>query len=536
LAGSDPRDDPGRPLTGSVRAPSRRDRFLAVAPALCLLVWGLSIGPKYDRYVLPAFDGHAYAVMAENPRFFTLAPWGYRIVEPWIVHLLPASSAAVGFFWLNLALLPCAIFALGRWLRRLGFSAPASALACSAFAVSPPMRVLLDYQVLVDPLGLLLLVLTLEELLEPDVLVLMALLAVSALTKETGLLWITLVPLYLVRRGWLARGWLDSAVAAAPALALAVLLRVTWGRPDPPPDLSSFLDQTVGRVIASSWALATTAMMSGLLLPGIVGMFRERSVALRIQGALLWIFTFGLIVSNPYRYSVSDLPRLSLYAWPALLPLALSGLGFQRVPLPAPPRRHERLRAAVSVLTLLICLAAVAATDPYRRAPFPSPHNPVVLAGRVRETLKIAAALEAGETFTFDARSGRFAAPIKESFNLTEGRRQRWFLLAGFGRDAVFRSGSPEFAGEARLLLPILVPRTVVMSMEFEGPGGVKVAVSAAGHEIATVPVGAAGAVFRIPAKILTRGDNLLRLRSPDGVVIRLLRFDARREGVARRK
>ena len=535
MAGSDRLDDPGRPLPRPAAASTRFHRFLAVAPALALLAYGLAVGPKYDRYVLPAFDGHAYAVMAENPRFFTLAPWGYRIIEPWIVHLLPASSAAVGYFWLNLALLPCGIFALGRWLRRLGFSAVASALACSAFAVSTPVRVQLDYQVLVDPLVLLLLVLTLEELLEPDLLVLMALLAVSGLTKEIGLLWGALVPLYLVRRGHLARGLLDCAVVTWPAIGLAVLLRVIWGNPDPPPDLSFILGQTVGRVIASSWALAKAAMMSGLLLPATVGMFREKSPALRIQGAVLWVFTFGLIVANPYKYSVSDLPRLSLYAWPALLPLALSGLGFQRVPLPAPPSRHARLRAAVSVLALLICLAAVAATDPYRRAPFSRPHDPVVLAGRVRETLKTAAALEAGETFVFDARGGRFATPIKESFNLTEGRRQRWFLLAGFGRDAVFRPGSPEFAGEAWLLLPILVPRTVVMSMEFEGPGGVNVALSVAGRQIASVPVGATGAVFRIPANTLTRGDNVLRLRSPSGVVLRLLRFDARLEGAARR-
>lgn len=536
MAGSDPRDDPDPPVVGPARAPSRLDGFLALAPALCVLAWELSIGPKYDRYVLPAFDGHAYAVMAENPRFFTLAPWGYRIVEPWIVHLLPASSAATGFFWLNLVLLPYAVFALGRWLRRLGFSAPASALACSVFVASPPMRILLDYQVLVDPLVLLLLVLTLEELLKPDLLVLMALLAVSGLTKEMALLWVTLLPLYLVRRGRVARGLLDSAVAAAPALGLAVLLRVTWGSPDPPPDLSVFLDQTVGRVIASSWALSTTALLSGLLLPAAVGMFRERSVALRIQGALLWIFTLGLIVANPYKYSVADLPRLSLFAWPALLPMALSGLGFKRVPLPAPRPRPEPLRTTAPVLTLLLCLAAVAATDPYRRAPFPSPHNPVVLAGRVRETLKTAAALEAGETFTFDARSGRFAAPIRETHNLTEGRRQRWFLLAGFGRDAVFRSGSPEFSGEATLLLPILVPRAVVMSMEFEGTRGANVAVSVAGREVASVPVGPGGAVFRIPANALTRGDNLLRLRSPPGAAIRLLRFDTRLEGAARRE
>jgi len=509
---------------------TRSDRFLAAAPALGILAYGLSLGPHYDRYVLPAFDGHAYAVMAEAPRFFTLAPWGYRILAPWIVHLLPASSAAVGFYWLNLALMAGAIFAIGRWLRRLGFSHPASALASTAFAISPPVLILLDYQVLVDPMALLLLVLILNELLEPNLLVLMALLAASALTKETGLLWIVLLPLYLVRGGRLARGLLDSAAAAAPALGLAILLRFIWGTPDPPPYSFPVLQVTLGRVIASGVALASAALLSGLVLPAFVGLFRERSAALRIQGAVLWSFTFGLILSNPYLYSVADLPRLSLLAWPALLPLALSGLGFKRVP-PPPPPRNERLRNAASILTLLTCLAAVAATDPYQRAPFAAPHSPVVVAGRVRETLKTAALLESGGVFTFDARSGKFAAPIEESFNLTEARRHRWFLLEGFGRDAVFKSGSPEFRGEARLILPLLVPRTVTMSMEFEGPADAEVVISVGGRDVAAIPAGAAGGVFQIAGKTLIRGDNVLRLRGPRSAVIRLIRFEARIEG-----
>jgi len=515
---------------------TRRDRFLAAAPALGLLAYGLSIGPKYDRYVLPAFDGHAYAVMAEAPRFFTLAPWGYRILEPWIVHLLPAPSAAVGFYWLNLALMAGTVFALDRWLRRLGFSPVAAALASAAFAISPPVRLLLDYQVLVDPLALLLMVLILHELQDPDPLALSALLAAAALTKETGLLWITLLPLYLVRGGRLARGLFDSAAVAAPALALALLLRFSWGAPDPPPYSFPVLEVTVGRMVASGVALASAAMLSGLVLPAFVGIFRESSPILRVQGVTLWIFTFGLILSNPYLYSAADLPRLSVFAWPPLLPLALSGLGFKRVPPPPGPPRNERLRASVSALTLVVCLAAVAATDPYQRARFPAPPSAVVLAGRVRESLKTATSLERGEVLTFDARSGKFAVPIRESFNLTEARRHRWFLLAGFGPGAAFASGPPQFQGEARLLLPLLVPRNVEVSLEFDGPGGAGVVVSVAGREAASVPTGPGGRVFRVPAANLVRGDNILWLRGPKGVGIRLLRFEARVEKTRTRR
>ena len=36
----------------------------------------------YDRFNLPAFDGHVYAAMSEEPRVFTVAPWGYRLLTP----------------------------------------------------------------------------------------------------------------------------------------------------------------------------------------------------------------------------------------------------------------------------------------------------------------------------------------------------------------------------------------------------------------------------------------------------------------------
>ena len=511
--------------------------LLTLGPAIWVLIFGLWIGPKYDRFVLPAFDGHVYDAMAESPRVFTLTPWGYRILEPWMVHLLPASSPAVGFFWLNLFLLAGAIFVVGAWLRRLGFSSASAALASLAFAVSPPMRVVLDYQILVDPLAVFLLAVILLELIEPDLLVLMALTTAAALTKETCLLVLTLLPIALVRRTGLARGLFDSMVVSTPAIALSVLLRVAWGSPAPPRSSFAILDLTLGRMIASSWDLVTAAALSGLILPAVVGLFRETSVALRIQGALLWIFTFGLILANPYHYSVSDLPRLSIFAWPALLPLALAGLGLKRTPPPkGAPGRWSSLRTPLALLTLLTCLILVGITDPYRRAPFRENPNPVALVGRVRETLKTAGALERGEAFVFDARSGRFALPVREPFNLTEGRRQRWFLYDGFGRDAAFGSGAPAFRQEARLLLPILVPRTLVVSMEFEGPGDAEVSVSLGGRHLASIRSGASGGTFKIPPRLLTRGDNLLRLRGPAGVVIRLLRFHARLEGAARRE
>jgi len=505
--------------------------LLTVGPAIWVLIFGLWIGPKYDRFVLPAFDGHVYETIAESPRIFTLAPWGYRILEPWLVSLLPASSPAVGFYWLNLFLLAGAIFVTGSWLRRLGFSSASAALAAMAFAISPPFRVILDYQVLVDPLALLLMLLILEELQEPDLLTLMALTTAAALTKETCLLLLTLIPLALVPRLGFARGLFDSMVVSAPAVALSILIRLTWGSPAPPASYFSVLELSLGRIIESSWTLVITASLSGLILPVFFGFLREPSTRLRLQGALMWIFTFGLILVNPYHYSVSDLPRLSIYAWPALLPLALSGLGFKRTPPPAgSPGRFSGVSTALSLLTLAACLTLVALSDPYRRVPSPDRPDPVSLVGRLRETLKTARALDRGETFVFDARAGRFALPVAERFNLTEARRQRWFLYQGFGPDAAFSSGAPEFRNEARLLLPVMTPLPFAMSMEFEGPANAEISVSMKNRHLALIRPGRRGGTFLIPASLLVRGDNLLRLRERSGAPVRLLRFNTRIE------
>ena len=109
----------------------------------------------YDRFNLPAFDGHVYAAMAEEPRVFTVAPWGYRLLMPWLVHVSPW-NAARGFGRLT----PAAIFLAGlaafAMLRRLGNGTAASVLAAAALLASDPVARILRYQLLVEPLTLLL--------------------------------------------------------------------------------------------------------------------------------------------------------------------------------------------------------------------------------------------------------------------------------------------------------------------------------------------------------------------------------------------
>lgn len=501
-------------------------RALAFGPAVLVLLYGLWIGPKYDRYVLPAFDGFVYDAMADRPRVFTLAPWGYRILAPWIVHLLPTPSAAEGYFWLTLVCLAAALAVLDSWLRRLGFAPAASALACLAFALSPPIGLMLNYQVLVDPLALLIIALFLRELCAPRLLPLAALLTAGALTKEACLVPAFMLPILLIPERGAARGWLATALVVTPALSAAALLRVTWGDARPPLDVP-FVALLQERVGLSGTVLLKAAALSGLVLPALLGLGRERSVALRVQGGVTWAATFLAALANPYHFSAPDLARLSAFAWPALLPLALSGLGFGRADGPRRVQAGPGLVNAMSVVTLLVCGALVSLTDPFRHTPEDAWNNPIRYLARSREAFKTAELIEKGGALTFDSQSGRYAGPITERFNLTEGRRHRWFLFDGFGADAVFEAGEPVFQGEGQLLLPLLVPRPMRVTLTVGGPEGARVTVRVAGHDVADLTVPGPDS-FVVPREVLIRGDNLLELRTSSREPLRLLRFDAR--------
>ena len=507
-------------------------RLLAAAPALALLGYGLAIGPRYDRFVLPAFDGYVYDAMADTPRVFTIAPWGYRILAPWIVHVLPASSAAAGYYWLNLVCLTASVLIVGLWLRRLGFGDLPAALAGLALAASPPIEEFLRYQVLVGPLGLLILTLTLLELLAPRLLVLAALFAAGGLTREECLIPIAL--LFVVqceKEGW-RRAMLHTLLAAVPALVMCGVLRATWGS-SPISNEGPWLAALVGR-LRSAWPLLLQAVaMSGVGLVALVGLGREPSWSLRAQTGLLWTLTFAAVFANPYHFSAADLPRLSASAWPAVLPLALAALGFKRVGREAAPSpRPVWLANAAAMAVLVVCATLVLIADPYERAKTRAQTDPIPFLARSRETLKTARALDQGDTFVFDARSGRFADAVTQQFNLTEGRRMRWFLYSGFAREATFGPGAPEFQGEAELLLPILSPHDASMLMGLEGrpDDQAEVRVQVGGVAIGTVRSNGSIQKMTVPRYRLFRGDNIVRLRGPAGVPVRLVRWEVNLE------
>ena len=84
------------------------------------------------------------------------------------------------------------------------------------------------------------------------------------------------------------------------------------------------------------------------------------------------------------------------------------------------------------------------------------------------------------------------------------------------------------FEGNAELLLPVLIPREATISIDLEGPQGARVNLSLSSHGIGSAPADGSLTALKAPGKALFRGDNIVRLRGPKGVALRLRRFEVR--------
>ena len=87
----------------------------------------------YDRDLLPAYDAYAYVALAEHPRVFTVTPWAYRALTPWIVSLCAGRRGRAASTWCRVAGLLLAAVLLFAFLRQLGHGAAGSLLAMVAF-------------------------------------------------------------------------------------------------------------------------------------------------------------------------------------------------------------------------------------------------------------------------------------------------------------------------------------------------------------------------------------------------------------------
>jgi hypothetical protein len=501
-----------------------------------LLIQQARVDPRlvYSRFDLPAFDAYVYVAMAEEPRVFTVAPWGYRVLTPALAHLAAGGDPARvvrGFRLVNTAALAAAAVLLWWFARRLGLAPGAAWTAAAAFALSPPVAELVRNPFLADAVAVALqagFLLGVECGVGGPGLALLA--ATGALAKESFLLVVPVV--YFARRGrdGDARALASTGAALLGAGVVTALLRLIWtahvDAPLPAPGMAALAAAAANaRAVATrqGWAVFfLLAVAAGALLAAR----RPRGRALLARYGYAGLVALVAPLFNPVVFSVGDVRRLIVHALPVLLPVLLAAAprAWADVPVATPAVRRGRRPVAAG-----LAAAAVAASplllDRYRRADLQGPRDGPYVLAYCRETLRAARRLARAEPVTLDPDRRQFQWGVSDPGRLGQ---MRWFLREGWGPRAHYSTGDVILrAGRAELVAPALERGPLDLTLHLDGPreaaGTLLVNGRPVGHWRAPAPA----QTWRLPADVLFRGDNLLVLETAAGEPsdVRLRRF-----------
>jgi hypothetical protein len=482
---------------------------------------------RYNRFQLPAFDAYVYVAMAEHPSFFTVAPWGYRVLTPYLVQALSGRRVVRGFRQVTFTALLLSGALLFLFLRRLGHGEWPSLAAVAVFGLSGPVGDLLGSPFVCDPVTIVLLLsflLALEAGAGPAPLALLAVLGI--LNKEIFLL---LPPhAYFARSG--REGWRRAlAVATAVAVAMTAVfltVRFFWEphiRPIRAPLSLNMIPAAID-ALRGDWSNTWKATLLGGLTPmALVGACRRKARPFLRRYGYLLIAMFGLPfvawLNVPSIHPVilfgKNVLRLLSFAVPLLLALALYAL--DRVwPHIRVATDQPQFRRWINWLGALGLAGAVAAPwvilDPYRRVDLQgSRDGPLVLA-TCRESLRVASRLERGRSVAFDFDSYRYVWGVSDPARLG---RMRWFLREGWGPLPHYDTGDVVMREQrARLLIPCLTPRDLRMKLLMDAAVSLRVDVYVNNIPVGNIQAAVDGqpSTVDLPAHALIRGDNLVTL------------------------
>jgi hypothetical protein len=509
----------------------RRGLILAaVGSVLALAIQAHTNRPplgRYDRYVLPGFDAYAYMAMADAPAFFTLPPWGFRILTPWLVHSLPVGTSD-SFRLVTSGALALSGVLLFAFLRRLGYAEWASLLTAFLCLLTRPVAENVQFRFLTDPVCLsleLVLLLLLESSGDGALLGLIAVL--GALAKEEFLLFLPVI--YFARRdrdGDL-RAMGKAVWASIPALAVSLILRQWWA---PQTHASAGVGRDVFWIavyrVLEGWPEWWGALLVNGLAPlALLGaLLPETRAFLKRYGYLLAVTVGVAFAASVYTdntelvpFFAPDIPRLLVYALPLLAPLALA-VAHRVYPLregevariPASPR----LGPPAVLLTLLLALLPLATQDRYRRVDLQGRRDGRLVLALCRESLAFASRLTKGKQVVYHPEERTFLAVRADPHGL---ERMRWFLWEGWGHRPQYGSG-PVVMGDRRavILVPCFRPADWNLILSASAPGEMSLLLLMNGRSLGEVSLGPLTTKHkvRIPGEALFRGDNLLELQA----------------------
>ena len=369
--------------------------------------------------------------------------------------------------------------------------------------------------------------------------------ALVTLTKD-GAIVLTLVPAVLIARWRTGRG---EALAGALALAIPATLfgpALRWWWTPSIPRITAERNLELVRV---AWAAlqrvweptALAGLVGGLVPLAIVGALQPKArehlrrygISLGLLIALAFLGWLNVPSREPVPLFGDNFERLLLYSVPLLLPLVLAALdrlwptlGPPPPPRPAAapdrPRGRGASRDRPAVRPRRPLSPRRSAIEPRRPArPRPLPRD--VEDGHAIGRRRRGRARSGIEPFPLGGAQADGGAPT----------RMRWFLREGWGPLPHYDTGPVLMrAPAATVLLPALGPAELEVRLRMVSPSPVTLALAVNGHALGSWRVGPEETEqsFRIPARYLVRGDNLVTVTSPDGSLgARLLEVRYRR-------
>lgn len=475
----------------------------------------------WDGFTLPGFDAHVYVAMAEEPRVFTVGPWGYRILLPGLIGtFLPPRLIVPGFEWTARASLVAASGLLFVYLRVLGGTIRAALLAVGAVMLTPSVDRVFANPFLVEPVALALLLVALIsiEISANTWMVALALIVLS-LTKE---IWLFLVPLILIRN--LADGvrsaTLSTVRVAGPALWLAAWMRWRWSPQTGVSTSGTDYGAALGSVASNITSFAPEFLLGGLAVLGLIALRKEeaRDYLKEHFLTLLGFLALPLLAATytgegaATSFFADDVRRLLIYALPFAAALAVRLDPVAEHPLPLTLFSNPRFERGAMSLVLASTLSPLM-LDPYSRADLSTSRDGPYVLGFTRETLKTARKLERGETVVLDPEERKFAWGVSPPNELS---KLRFFLRDGFGPLAHYGVHDIRMREtNATIIVPLFAPRALTLALTMDAETSAWVTVMAGSNRLGEILVGpqAVRAAFEIPAANLFRGDNPIELR-----------------------
>jgi len=488
----------------------------------------------WDGFNLPGFDAHVYVAMAEEPRVFTVDPWGYRILLPALIGALtPPRLIVPAFDWAAQASLALSCGLLLVYLRMLGATLRASLIVVIAMMATPSVRAVFENPFLVEPFALALLLMALISIERETLWAIALSLLLLSLCKE---IWVVLLPLVFLKR--LREGVRDASIktaqVAAPAAWFWLAMRFLWAPQREGTSAPADYLGAVGAILTSVPVFAFDYLMGGLALAALLALTRADAREYLKEHALTLLPLLALpLFAAAYTgegaatsFFKADVPRLLIYALPFVAALAVRlDPAHERSVALTPAGELSRPAMAVSVIVLAL---APLLLDRYSRVDLSTSRDGPYVLGFARETLKTARRLDRGEAVMFDPTDRKFAWGVSPPNELA---KLRFFLRGGFGPLAHYGIHDIRMRdARATLILPVLTPRRVRVTATMDARESVWITFLAGGRKVGEALIGpqAVAVTLDIAPDRLFRGDNPIELQCENAVaaVPRLLRLE----------